>query len=139
MTQATTLHDATAVERVPTVLIVDDEPGARALLKAVVHELGIPCRVEEAGDGDSAMEAVERRRPDLVLLDIVLPDSRASGVMLCRALCADPRTQVVVVSGHASESVMQACLAMGAAACVRKPFSVEEMRSKLAGWLAVPA
>jgi CheY-like chemotaxis protein len=120
-------------------LIVDDEPSARKLLRAVLEQLDFPCRIEEAEDGDSAMEVVRRTRPDLVLLDIVLRDSRASGVILCRVLCGDPRTQVVIVSGHASESVLQACLAMGAVECVRKPFCPEQMRSKLARWLAVPA
>jgi CheY-like chemotaxis protein len=120
-------------------LIVDDEPSMRKLLRAILEQLGIPIRIEEAADADSAMDAVRRTRPDLVLLDIVLPDSRASGVILCRVLCQDARTQVVVVTGNASESILRTCLAMGALDCVRKPFSAEQMRSKLARWLAVPA
>ena len=124
---------------VPTVLIVDDEPSARKLLRAILEQLGVPIRIEEAADGDSAMEVVRRTRPDLVLLDIVLPDSRASGVILCRALSSDPRTQVVIVSGNADELILRTCLSLGALECVRKPFCVEQMRSKLARWLAVPA
>jgi CheY-like chemotaxis protein len=141
MTQATTMHEETTAEAVPTVLIVEDEPSARALLRAILYQLDVPCRIDEAADGDAALEAARRRRPDLVLLDIVLPGSRASGVLVCQALCGDPRTKVVIVSGNASKSVIQACLSMGAVDCVRKPFSAEHMRSKLAQWLApaVPA
>jgi CheY-like chemotaxis protein len=139
MAQATTERQGTLVGGVPTVLIVDDEPSARKLLRAILEQLGVPIRIEEAADADSAMDIVRRTRPDLVLLDIVLPDSRASGVILCRVLSSDPRTQVVIVSGNANESLLRTCLSMGALDCVRKPFSVEQMRSKLARWLAVPA
>jgi CheY-like chemotaxis protein len=139
MTHATLQSKGTTIGEVPTVLIVDDEPSARKLLKAILEQLDFPCRVEEAGDGDSAMEIVRRTSPDLVLLDIVLPDSRASGVILCRVLGGDPRTRVVVVSGTASESIFRTCLSMGALECIRKPFCPEQMRSKLAHWLAVPA
>ena len=138
MTQGATEHQGTTAGGVPAVLIVDDEPSARKLLRAILEQLGVPIRIEEAADGDSAMEAVRRTRPDLALLDIVLPNSRASGVILCGVLCREPRTRVVVVSGNASESILRTCLSMGALECVRKPFCVEQMRSKLARWLAVP-
>jgi CheY-like chemotaxis protein len=128
-----------SVEAAPTVLIVDDEPAARTLLRTVVEQLGVPVHIEEAADGDAVMEIVQRARPDLVLLDITLPDSRASGVMLCRVLASDPRTQVVIVTGTASESILRTCLSLGALDCVRKPFNVDQMRSKLARWLGVPA
>lgn len=137
MTQATPEDPGTTEGRVPTVLIIDDDSNTRKLLREILEQLGVPIRIDEAADGDSAMGVVRRRRPDLVLLDIVLPDSRASGVILCQVLCRDPRTQVVIVSGNASESIFDACLAVGALECVRKPFSVEQMRSKLAGWLDV--
>ena len=139
MTEATPEHQGTTERKVPTVLIIDDEPTARKLLREILEQMGVPIRVEEAPDGDSAMDVVRRVRPDLVLLDIVLSNSRASGVILCQVLCRDARTQVVIVSGNASESIFDACLAVGALECVRKPFSVEQMRSKLAGWLDVEA
>jgi CheY-like chemotaxis protein len=120
------------------VLIVDDEPSARSLLRTVVEQLGVPIQIEEAADGDEVMDIVRRTRPDLVLLDITLPGSRASGVILCRVLASDPRTQVVIVTGTASDSILQTCLSLGALECVRKPFDVEQMREKLARWLGVP-
>ena len=95
----------------------------------------MPCLVYEIADGDEAIQFARRNRPDLALVDIVLPGSEASGVMVCRELCRDSRTKVVVISGQASDAITQAALAAGATAYVRKPFSVDELRSKLEGWL----
>jgi len=118
------------------VLIVDDEAGTRMLLKAVVKELSVPCRVYEAVEADSALEIARTTRPDLVLLDIVLPGSTTSGVLVCQQLCRDPRTKVVIVSGKADRTIVETCLQLGAIAHVRKPFSVEGLRAQLDRWLA---
>jgi two-component system chemotaxis response regulator CheY len=117
------------------VLIVDDDHATRQLIKITVEGLPIPCRIYEAADGDAAIQLARRSRPDLALIDIVLPDSGASGVLVCRELCRDSRTKVVVVSGQASDSIIQAALAAGAIAYVRKPFSLEDLRSKVTRWL----
>jgi len=127
---------AAAKGRERAVLIVDDDHPTRLLLKATIEGLSIPCRILEAADGDTALELAGRTRPDLALIDIVLPGSSASGVLLCERLCKDSRTKVVVVSGQANESIVQAALSVGAVAYVRKPFSVDDMRVKLAAWLS---
>lgn len=119
-----------------TVLIVDDDRATRLLLKAAVEGLSIPCRIHEAASGDEAIAAGRRSRPDLALVDIVLPGSGASGVMVCTELCRDSRTKVVIVSGQASDSIVHAALAAGAVEYIRKPFSVENLQSKLTVWLA---
>lgn len=119
-----------------TVLIVDDEAPARALLRTAVRGLDIPCRILEATDGDTAVEIAHQTRPDLVLLDIVLPGSDMSGVLVCQDLCRDSRTKVVIVSGQAGGSILNACLSAGAVEHVKKPFSVAELRDKLERWLA---
>ena len=118
------------------VLIVDDEPATRALLKATVEGLSVPCRISEVADGDMAIEIARESRPDLVLLDIVLPGSSASGVLVCRQLCRDQRTKVVIVSGRAGTSIIDACMNAGAVEHVSKPFSVPGMRAKLEQWLS---
>lgn len=119
-----------------SVLIVDDEAGTRALLRTTVEGLSIPCRILEAVDGDMAREIAASVRPDLVLLDIVLPGSTASGVFVCQELCKDPRIKVVIVSGQARDAVLRACLSAGAIEHVKKPFSVPELRTKIERWLA---
>ncbi len=117
-----------------TVLIVDDEAATRALLRKTVESSG--CRALEAADGDTALQLARSSSPDLVLLDIVLPGSTTSGVLVCKELLEELRLRVVVVTGNASATITRSCLQMGAAEIVRKPFSVDALREKLPGWLA---
>jgi CheY-like chemotaxis protein len=119
-----------------SVLIVDDEPAVRALLREIVEGLPVACEIREASDGEVALRVVQSAIPDLVLLDIVLPGSSTSGVLLCQELCKNTQTKVVIVSGNAGTSILDTCLAMGATDCVRKPFSADYLRSKLMEWLA---
>lgn len=122
-------------EQSKTVLIVDDEAGTRELLKATAKGCGVPCRILEAATSDAAVELGRRERPDLILLDIVLPGSGTSGVMLCQEFCRDRRTKVVIISGQGEETIIQACLSAGATDRIRKPFSVPELREKITSWL----
>jgi CheY-like chemotaxis protein len=120
----------------PTVLIVDDQADIRKALRMVIETLSQPCRILEAEDGDSALALARAERPDLVLLDIVLPGSGVSGVLACQELCKDSRTKVVIVSAEANDSIVGACLAQGAVEYVRKPFSVADLQEKLGVWLS---
>jgi CheY-like chemotaxis protein len=117
----------------PTILIVDDEAATRVLLRKTVESSG--CRTIEAADGDSALAMARSARPDLVLLDIVLPGSTTSGVLLCREMLQELGLKVVVVSGNATGTIAQSCLTMGVTDILRKPFSVDVLREKLPGWL----
>ena len=119
-----------------SILIVDDEPAVRSLLREIAQGLSIDCTVYEAADGQSALEIARSRHPDVVLLDIVLPGSSTSGVLVCQELCKDSRTKVVIVSGNASKTILRTCLSMGAADCVPKPFIPGDLRRKLMTWLA---
>jgi len=119
-----------------TVLILDDEAATRALLRKTVETLSVPCRVVEATNGDEAIELAQREHPDLALVDIVLPGSTSSGVLVCRELLRMSATEVVIVSGQASNSIIESCLEAGVREWVRKPFSVEELKGKLEEWLA---
>jgi len=135
MADSGAVEGETGTGKAKNVLIVDDEAATRALLRATIEGLSIPCVISEAADGDAAIDIARRTRPDLVLLDIVLPGSSKSGVLVCQELCKDSRTTVVIVSGQAVDSVLNACLSAGASDQVRKPFSVAQMREKIAGWL----
>ncbi len=118
-----------------TVLIVDDEAATRTLLRKTVEGLGVPCRVLEAADGDTALQLARRSAPDLVLLDIVLPGSSTSGVLLCQELCK-AHVRVLIVSGRATGPIAQACLSMGALDILRKPFEVQAARSMIESCLS---
>src|SRR5438874_1046629 len=85
--------------RVPTILVVDDEPAIRTMVRRMLARL--PCVVVEAGDGDEALAYVRREPPDLILLDIVMP--RLDGWSVLRTLREDgftPHIPVVLISGN---------------------------------------
>ncbi len=76
------------------VLIVDDNPQMVELLQAYLEDLP-QVTVLAAGDGEEALQKVAAERPDLVLLDIMMP--RMSGYEVCRKMKADPATQMIPV------------------------------------------
>ena len=88
----------------------------------------------EALDGQTALRVAREEQPDLVLLDIVLPGSSTSGVLICNTLCREG-LKVVIVSGQASKAIVQACLSSGAIDYIPKPFSVEALREKMQRWM----
>jgi CheY-like chemotaxis protein len=106
------------------VLVVDDDPTVREVLSTLLAFEG--CQVSEAMDGDEALEAARRLRPDVVLLDVMMPGR--SGLEVCRALKGDGLTpRVVMVSAKAGPEDERAGLAAGADEYLRKPFSPLEL------------
>ncbi|MFO0866041.1 MAG: response regulator [Gemmataceae bacterium] len=77
----------------PKILVVDDEPQGAELLEAYLA--GTDYDVEIAGDGDEALRKVREFKPDLVLLDVMMP--KISGFEVCKRLKADPVTRDIVV------------------------------------------
>jgi len=85
-------------EPMPRVLIVDDHPSFRASARAVLEADGFEV-VGEAHDGESALAAVRALSPDVILLDVQLPD--ANGFELCDLICANAaRPSIVLVSSR---------------------------------------
>jgi putative two-component system response regulator len=118
------------------ILLVDDDPGLRALLRTTFEAVDV--QLEEADNAASAAGALERSKPDVVVLDVRMPGM--SGLDLCRRIKADPATQdvaVVLLTGSNGDT-RAASEAAGADAFVRKPFSPLELLSvveRLAGGL----
>jgi CheY-like chemotaxis protein len=107
--------------REATVLIVDDEPVVRALLKAALEPTG--SRLVEVADGGDAVDAAWRERPDLVLLDIGLPT--LNGLDVCRALKTNPEApRVLLITGNAEAADIETC---GADGVLVKPFNALEI------------
>jgi DNA-binding NarL/FixJ family response regulator len=99
---------------VPTVLIVDDHPTFRATARQLLQAEGFEV-VGEAGDGAAALACVARLRPELVLLDVQLPDLDGFEIAL-RLLADDDSPEVVLISSRdASEygAIVQDCGACG--------------------------
>jgi two-component system KDP operon response regulator KdpE len=109
------------------VLVVDDEPG---ILRAVQTNLGRhDFRVETASTGNAALETYARVRPDLVLLDLSLPDM--DGFEVLHAIRERGNTPVVVLSARESEYDKVRALDEGADDYLTKPFGVNELLARV--------
>jgi DNA-binding response OmpR family regulator len=115
------------------VLIADDEPNIVTALEFLMKQQGYETRV--ARDGDEALAEVESFRPDLVLLDVMLP--RRNGFEVCQKLRADGWTdlRIVMLTAKGRDIEIEKGLALGADAYVTKPFSTGELVERVAGLL----
>ena len=109
--------------RAAKVLIVDDEPHIRTLLRATLNRAGYS--VIEASNGREALNAKSIDKPDLILLDLGLPDR--DGLELVTALRQEPRSALIVVSARDETEQKVAALDLGADDYVTKPFDTEEL------------
>ena len=109
------------------VLIVDDEPQIRTLLKATLGRAGYS--VVEAGNAREALNAKAIDKPDLVLLDLGLPDR--DGLELVTLLRQEPRSALIVVSARDQTEQKVAALDLGADDYVTKPFDTEELLARV--------
>ncbi len=107
------------------VLIVDDEPNIVTSLEFLMGRSGYETRV--ARDGDEALAAVEAFRPDLVLLDVMLP--RRDGFEVCQHLRANGWTdlKIVMLTAKGREAEIAKGMAVGADSYVTKPFSTRDL------------
>ena len=111
-----------------TVLVVDDEPTIRTLVNAVLD--GPDVQTIEAADGSEAIDMIRRYRPDLVLLDIVMP--RMDGFAVCERMRAEEstaRTPVLLLTALGQESDRERARQAGADGVVQKPFSPAVLRA----------
>ena len=113
-----------------SILIVEDEPDIAALVALNLEAEGFLCH--HAARGDTALDMAVEHRPDLVILDLVLPGM--DGVELCRALRKDPRfssTSVIIVTGRTAPNDRIVGLDAGADDYVGKPFNVDELVARV--------
>jgi two-component system KDP operon response regulator KdpE len=110
-----------------TILVCDDEPQIRTLLRVTLARAGY--RVVEAGTAREAMNAVAIDKPDIVLLDLGLPDR--DGLELVPAIRAASAAKVIVVSAREDIDQKVAALDFGADDYVTKPFDTEELLARI--------
>jgi len=115
----------------PTVLVVDDEPGIRRVLVSFLRASSYDTR--EAGSGEEALTQFTARTPDLVLLDLGLPDMDGLEVLRQMRMVADVPT--VLVTARAEETDKIVGLSVGADDYVTKPFSPREVVARVAAVL----
>lgn len=110
-----------------TVLVVDDEPKIRDVVRQALDE--DVDRVLEAETGRAAIAIAEAERPELVILDLGLPDM--DGLEVCRAIRARSSVPIVILSARSEESDKVAMLDAGADDYVTKPFSTAELLARI--------
>lgn len=114
------------------VLIVDDMPAIRQMLHRMLLKLGIQGRIQEAGDGVEAWEALQAQHYDLVVCDINMP--RLNGLDLLRRMRAHPRyetTPFLMITGEVSEDIVAASAESEVDDYLLKPFRVETLDCRL--------
>jgi two-component system, OmpR family, alkaline phosphatase synthesis response regulator PhoP len=112
--------------RTAHLLVVEDEPEIAALMRYHLERAG--HTVATAGDGWTALAEVRQRRPDLLLLDLMLPDLDGFGI--CEILRRDPQTAtlpILIVSAWSSADSRNIGLELGALDYLVKPFSPPEL------------
>jgi len=115
-------------ERIPRVLVVDDEPNIRELVQVALKFHG--CTVTTAANGAEALRQVEAATPDLIVLDVLLPD--IDGFEVCRRLRAmGNEVPVIFLTARDTSSDTVTGLAIGGDDYVTKPFSVEALVARV--------
>src|ERR1019366_3737282 len=109
------------------VLVVDDEPHIRAVLRGYLEADGFA--VAEAGDGETALRLVRDGAPDLVLLDVMLPGM--DGLEVLRQVRTFSEVYVILVTARTEEVDKQVGLGVGADDYVTKPFSPREVAARV--------
>jgi two-component system response regulator RegX3 len=118
---------AAARDNRPLVLVVDDEESYRQALASGLTREGFA--VEIAGDGHEALRLFHRVHPDLVLLDVMLPDQ--SGIELCQQMRALKPVPIIMVTARDSEVDVVLGLELGASDYVPKPFRLRELVARM--------
>ena len=111
-----------------TVLVVEDQASFREFLQLGLGKLGL--KVVTALTGKIALSRAKEHNPDLILLDVMLPDT--DGYEICRALREQPETTmtpIIFVSAVSSEKHIQIAMAAGATDYLVKPLSMEDIKT----------
>jgi two-component system KDP operon response regulator KdpE len=113
------------------ILLVDDEPSIQRSLTPLLRSRGYD--VDVAGSGRDALRLFAERRPELVVLDLGLPD--VEGTEVCRRIRETAATPIIILSARGGEADKVAALDLGADDYVTKPFGPEELLARIRVWL----
>jgi two-component system chemotaxis response regulator CheY len=120
------------------VLIVDDSAAIRKILQRVLRQTDLPIgQIIEAGDGKEALAALRAQTIGLILSDINMPNMDGLEFLgQLKASQAWTKIPVLMVSTEGSQAKVLEAVERGAVGYVRKPFTAEQIKEKLAGFLA---
>jgi len=123
------------LKTVPYILCVDDEPINLELLKSFLGEL---YEVECVDNGLACLDSVAQRRPDLILLDVVMPVM--DGISCCKKLKASPWSKhipIIVLSANSAEDEMTEMFELGVDSYITKPFREKRLLKVVSDYLSV--
>jgi len=105
------------------ILIADDSLFMRRILKDILSE---QYEVIEADSGAKALEQFEKEKPDLILLDIIMPRGEEEGVRVLQNIIEkDPEAQVVMITAVGQDAIIEECRKLGAKDYIVKPFNAK--------------
>jgi len=121
----------------PYILVVDDSKAVRLIAQKALAPFD--CDVGEATNGFTALFSMERKMPDLLLLDVMMP--RGNGYEVCRTLRAEPNLsamRIIMLTARGQEADQRHGLGAGADAYVTKPFAIRDVIDCVEAVLARP-
>lgn len=133
--ELSSFSSAQTAERQPLVLVVDDNEDNLLLLAFVLEQLG--CELLTAADGQTALDLAKSFKPNLILLDMMLPD--LDGMEVCSRLRQNPITTnipVIAVTAMARAEDRERILEAGCNEYVSKPYAVDELEVLLSRYLS---
>lgn len=121
------MEDTSAGKRKATILLIEDDPAIRRMLAIAFQETGLTA--VEAGTGQEGIKAVAHHHPDVILLDIGLPD--ISGLEVVQNVRTWSMVPIIILSANGQEHLKVQCLESGADDYVTKPFGVAELMARI--------
>jgi len=119
------------------ILVVDDYSAIRKILQRMLRQTGLAIgNIYGADDGRQALELLKTHKVDLILTDVIMPNM--DGMELLAAVKAAPQWRhipILLITTEGSESQVSEAVRLGASGYVRKPFTADQIKEKLAGIL----
>lgn len=119
-----------------SVLVVEDEPNIVLSLQFIMKRSGHEVRIAE--DGEAALDAMRDQKPDVVLLDVMLP--KRDGLSVCEAIRANPDWQdvkILVLSAKSREADKEKAMSLGADDYITKPYSTRDVCDRVNSMLGL--
>jgi len=126
-------NDSTKDDEIKWILVADDEPSVRQFVERALNYAGYA--VTAVPDGNAALEALGKRKYDLLLTDIVMPD--LDGIALSLKVAKDfPETKILMMSGYSNQRQRAHNLDFLAHEVISKPFTLDEITKRISVTLA---
>ena len=107
------------------ILIADDSLFMRKMLKDILSD---KYKIIEAETASATQKQIKRERPDLVLLDIIMPEGEEAGIGVLKSVMKDdPKQKIIMITAVGQDSIVSECKKAGAAEYIVKPFDKEDV------------